>query len=116
MVSLLDGLAIEERSHAGHGELVVIDRGREVCLRRGELIGDVVVERLREGLLGHLGDTTRVDTREDKAWLLRNRFNPFPISGILSLEGRVLSFRLDSEAADATLGWLSEELDADDLA
>jgi|AntDryMetagUQ889_1029465.scaffolds.fasta_scaffold10483_2 hypothetical protein len=50
--------------------------------------------------------------REDKAWLLRNRFNPFPISGLLSLSGRVISFRLDADAAEATLGWLEEELEA----
>ena len=57
-----------------------------------------------------------MEAREDQAWLLRNRFNPFPISGILSLAGRTISFRLDEAAADATLGWLEEELGSDDLA
>jgi len=56
-----------------------------------------------------------VDAREDRAWLLRNRFNPFPISGLLSLAGRTISFRLDAEAAEATLGWLEEELSLEHL-
>jgi hypothetical protein len=56
-----------------------------------------------------------VDGREDRAWLLRNRFNPFPISGLLSLADQVITFRLDDEAADATLGWLEAELGVDDL-
>ncbi len=47
--------------------------------------------------------------REDQAWLLRNRFNPFPVSGVLALNERVISFRLDDDAAEATLGWLEEE-------
>lgn len=56
-----------------------------------------------------------MDGREDRAWLLRNRFNPFPISGVLSLADDVITFRLDDEAADATLGWLEAELGEDDL-
>jgi len=54
--------------------------------------------------------------REDIAWLLRNRFNPFPISGTLSLAGGVVSFTLDADAAEATLGWLEDELETEDLA
>jgi len=57
-----------------------------------------------------------VDVREDNAWLLRNRFNPFPISGSLSLAGGVISFTLDADAAEATLGWLEEELKTEGLA
>ena len=53
--------------------------------------------------------------REDKAWLLRNRFNPFPISGSLSLAEEVISFRLDEDAAEATLGWLEDETGIDDM-
>jgi hypothetical protein len=56
-----------------------------------------------------------VDAREDKAWLLRNRFNPFPISGSLSLSDDVISFRLDEDAAEATLGWLEDETGVDDM-
>lgn len=56
-----------------------------------------------------------MDGREDRAWLLRNRFNPFPISGVLSLAGDTIAFRLDEEAADATLGWLEDELGIDDI-
>ena len=56
-----------------------------------------------------------MDGREDRAWLLRNRFNPFPISGVLSLAGETITFRLDDEAADATLGWLETELEIDDI-
>lgn len=57
-----------------------------------------------------------MEAREDKAWLLRNRFNPFPISGSLSLAGGVISFTLDADAAEATLGWLEDELETEGLA
>jgi hypothetical protein len=56
-----------------------------------------------------------VEGREDRAWLLRNRFHPFPISGLLTLSEGVISFRLDEDAADATLGWLEDELEVDDI-
>lgn len=55
------------------------------------------------------------DIREAQAWLLQNRVNPFPISGALALEAGRLSFTLDAMAADASLGWLEEELGRDDL-
>lgn len=54
-------------------------------------------------------------SREDRAWLLRNRFNPFPISGLLSLFDEVISFKLDEEAAEATLGWLEDEIGIEDI-
>jgi len=57
-----------------------------------------------------------VEAREDRAWLLRNRFNPFPISGVLSLSEDVIAFRLDDDAAEATLGWLEDELGTQDIA
>ncbi len=57
-----------------------------------------------------------MEAREDKAWLLRNRFNPFPISGLLSLSEGVISFKLDADAAEASLGWLEDELGAERLA
>jgi hypothetical protein len=57
-----------------------------------------------------------VEAREDRAWLLRNRFNPFPISGLLSLAEDVISFRLDDDAAEATLGWLEDETGMEDIA
>ena len=57
-----------------------------------------------------------MEARQDIAWLLRNRFNPFPISGTLSLAGGVISFTLDGDAAEATLGWLEDELETEDLA
>jgi hypothetical protein len=56
-----------------------------------------------------------VDGREDKAWLLRNRFNPFPVSGVLRLSEGVISFHLDDDAAEATIGWLEHELEIDDI-
>ena len=56
-----------------------------------------------------------MEVREDKAWLLRNRFNPFPISGFLALSEGVISFRLDRDASEATLGWLEDELGIDDI-
>ena len=61
-------------------------------------------------------DTNHIEAREDKAWLLRNRFNPFPISGLLSLSGGIISFTLDEEAAGASLGWLEDELETERLA
>ena len=57
-----------------------------------------------------------MDLREDKAWLLQSRINPFPISGALALEGGRISFRLDAEAAGASLGWLEKELGTDGIA
>ena len=57
-----------------------------------------------------------MDIREDKAWLLQSRINPFPISGALALEGGRISFHLDADAADASLGWLEKELGVEDLA
>ena len=56
-----------------------------------------------------------MDVREDKAWLLRNRFNPFPISGALALTENEISFTLDGDAAEAALGWLEELLEKDGL-
>ena len=56
-----------------------------------------------------------MEGRKDKAWLLRNRFNPFPISGSLALEDGVISFTLDEDAANATLGWLEDTLETEDL-
>ena len=44
-----------------------------------------------------------MDGREDRAWLLRNRVNPFPISGVLSLADQVITFGLDGVAADADI-------------
>jgi hypothetical protein len=53
--------------------------------------------------------------REDQAWLLESRINPFPISGVLELRDGRLSFTLNPMAAEASLGWLEEELGAPDL-
>ena len=57
-----------------------------------------------------------MDVREDKAWLLQSRINPFPVSGALSLEGGRISFVLDEDAGEAVLGWLEKELEVDDIA
>jgi hypothetical protein len=51
-----------------------------------------------------------VEIREDKAWLLKSRFNPFPISGALALSSDEISFTLDADAAEASLGWLEKLL------
>jgi hypothetical protein len=56
-----------------------------------------------------------VDLREDQAWLLQSRVNPFPIAGALALEAGRLSFTLTPLAAVASLGWLEKELGADGL-
>ena len=57
-----------------------------------------------------------MDLREDKAWLLQSRINPFPISGALALGGGRISFVLDDEAGDASLDWLEKELGLEDIA
>jgi hypothetical protein len=57
-----------------------------------------------------------VDIREDKAWLLQSRFNPFPVSGALALGDGRISFTLDEDAGDAALDWLEKQLELDDIA
>lgn len=47
--------------------------------------------------------------------MLQSRINPFPISGALELVGGRLSFTLNAMAAEASLGWLEEQLGVDDL-
>ena len=56
-----------------------------------------------------------MDIREDKAWLLQSRINPFPVSGALALINRRISFVLDTAAAESALGWLEEQMEIDDL-
>ncbi len=56
-----------------------------------------------------------MDIREDKAWLLRSRFNPFPISGALALSEGQISFTLDEDAGESALDWLEARLEAGDL-
>jgi hypothetical protein len=53
--------------------------------------------------------------REDQAWMLQSRINPFPISGALELRDGRISFTLNAMAAEASLGWLEEELGVQDL-
>ena len=53
--------------------------------------------------------------REDQAWMLQSRINPFPISGALELRDGRISFTLNEMAADASLGWLEEQLGSPDL-
>jgi hypothetical protein len=57
-----------------------------------------------------------VDIREDKAWLLQSRINPFPVSGALSLGDGRISFALDDDAGEASVGWLEKELGMEDIA
>ncbi len=57
-----------------------------------------------------------MDIRSDQAWLLQNRFNPFPVSGALALGAGRISFTLDEMAAEASLGWLEKQLGTDDIA
>jgi hypothetical protein len=57
-----------------------------------------------------------VDIREDKAWLLQSRINPFPVSGALSLSAGRIAFTLDDDADEAVLGWLEKELELPDIA
>ena len=53
---------------------------------------------------------------ERSSWLLQNQINPFPVSGVLSLDdnGR-LRFTLDAGAASCMLGWLEKALDTQGL-
>jgi hypothetical protein len=53
-----------------------------------------------------------VSIREDQAWMLQSRINPFPISGALALEDGRLSFTLGRLAAEASLGWLEDQLES----
>ena len=57
-----------------------------------------------------------MDIREDKAWLLQSRINPFPVSGALALSDGRISFRLDEDAGEASLSWLEKELGLQDIA
>ena len=62
-----------------------------------------------------MGEGGEVAIREDEAWLLQSRINPLPISGALELRDGRISFTLDTEAAQAKLGWLEETLGVHDL-
>jgi hypothetical protein len=57
-----------------------------------------------------------VDVREDRAWLLRNRFSPFPVAGKISLVEGLITFTLDPSAADGSLTWLEEAMGTEGLA
>ena len=56
-----------------------------------------------------------MEIREDQAWLLQSRINPFPVSGALMLENNRISFHLNGMAEEASLGWLEEELGISDI-
>ena len=56
-----------------------------------------------------------MDIREDKAWLLQSRINPFPVSGALALDGGRISFTLDADAGEQSLDWLEQELGVEDI-
>jgi hypothetical protein len=53
--------------------------------------------------------------REEQAWMLQSRINPFPIPGALELGDGRISFTLTAMAAEASLGWLEKELGEPDL-
>ena len=57
-----------------------------------------------------------MDIREDKAWLLQSRINPFPVPGALSLGDGRISFTLDEDAGEASVDWLEKELGVEDIA
>lgn len=56
-----------------------------------------------------------MDIREDKAWLLRSRFNPSPVSGVLDVRDGQISFVLDEAAAETQLEWVESALATDGL-
>jgi hypothetical protein len=57
-----------------------------------------------------------VDIREDKAWLLQSRINPFAVSGALSLGDGRIAFTLDEDAGEGSIDWLEKELGLEDIA
>ena len=57
-----------------------------------------------------------MEIRQDKAWLLQSRINPFPVSGALTLGDGRIAFTLDEEAGDAPVSWLEQALGIDDIA
>ena len=57
-----------------------------------------------------------MDIREDKAWLLQSRINPFPVSGALSLGDGRIAFTLDEDAGAGSIGWLEKEPGLEDIA
>ncbi len=56
-----------------------------------------------------------MDIREDKAWLLQSRINPFPVSGALSLGDGRIAFTLDDDAGEASADWLEKELELENI-
>jgi hypothetical protein len=56
-----------------------------------------------------------VEIREDQAWLLRSRFNRFPIAGELALTNGEIKFTLDGDVQEESLKWLEELLDREGL-
>lgn len=52
-----------------------------------------------------------MELRDDRAWLLRSRFNPHPIAGTLAIADGEITFRIDDdEIAEDSLEWLDERL------
>ena len=54
-----------------------------------------------------------MEIREDKAWLLQSRINPFPVSGALTLGDGRIAFTLDEDAGEESVDWLEKELGID---
>jgi hypothetical protein len=55
------------------------------------------------------------ELREERAYLLKSRMNPFPVRGELELTSTKLRFTLGTMAGEAVVGWLEEELSDPDL-
>jgi hypothetical protein len=54
VIALLDRLAVEEVAQPREGLGVVVGRDRDVLLRRGELVPDLLVEQVDESRGGHV--------------------------------------------------------------
>lgn len=54
---------------------------------------------------------------DDRAWLLRSRFNPHPIAGSLVIAAGEISFRVDDGEIDAeSIAWLEARVKSDGVA
>ena len=68
VVALLDRLAVEVRRELREGLRVVVDGDRDVLLRRGELVRDLLVELLVEGGHGRNLATSAAPEPRTLAW------------------------------------------------
>jgi hypothetical protein len=54
-------------------------------------------------------------SKQGEAWLTKNKVNPFPIPGQLSIADGRLRFTVGAAASKSSIGWLEEALGQGDL-